>query len=44
MKLKLLIAGLLLTGLAACNTMSGIGKDISAAGGAISKSSDNAKK
>jgi entericidin B len=44
MKLKLLTAALLLTALAACNTVSGVGKDISAAGSAISKGSDNAKK
>lgn len=44
MKLKLLTAALLLVAVAGCNTVSGVGKDVSALGSAVTKGSENAKK
>ncbi len=40
---RLMIALALLAGLTACNTISGAGKDIEAAGGAISETADDTK-
>lgn len=39
----LLMGSLMVSGLAACNTFEGMGKDIEAGGGAISKGAVNAK-
>lgn len=39
----LIISSLMVSGLSACNTFEGVGKDIEAGGGAISKGATNAK-
>lgn len=39
----MVVAGLIL-GLAGCNTVEGVGKDVKATGGAIEKAADKAKK
>lgn len=41
--LSALLIGSLISGLSACNTFEGMGKDIEAGGGAISKGAVNAK-